>query len=113
MAYTSRALLYKMSVKLKKTEQRHCPPEPRATSPVSLVIFFLWCIESCSLYDLLLLEIKCPATSQFRAPSVALTKRRSLKTLPTFPLITVQLTVPFKIRVISITVIRKHLIDHI
>lgn len=112
MGYTSRALLYKMSVKLKKTEQRHCPPARRATSPVSLVIF-LWCIESCSLQDLLLLEIKCPATSQFRAPSVALTKRRSLKTLPTFLLITVQLTVHFKIRVISITVIRKHLIDHI
>lgn len=42
MGYTSRALLYKMSVKLKKTEQRHCPPAPRATSPVSLVIFFVF-----------------------------------------------------------------------
>ena len=41
MGYTSWALLYKMSVKLKKTEQQHCPPAPRARSPVSLVIFFV------------------------------------------------------------------------
>lgn len=88
MAYTNGALLYKMSIKLKKTEQRHCPPDPRATLPVPLDIFFV-VYRVVFFVRFIVIRIKCPAASQFRAPSVALTKRRSLKTLPTSLLITI------------------------
>ena len=49
MAYTSRALLYKMSVKLKKTLNSDTVRLLRVPRHLCHLLFFLWCIESCSL----------------------------------------------------------------
>lgn len=75
-----------MSVKLKKTEQRHCPPDPRAKLLVSLVIIisvFVGCVDRVGVFvGFIVVRNLNVAHAQMHSLSVGRSKHK-LKTLPT------------------------------